>query len=107
EMYFMNGIQPRPRKTRKTVDTRPTWTRRASLAAGRNFRYTSHVSSVETELKADANELMSAASIPANTRPLNPAGSKRVTRAGYAESAAPERTSAYSAAAIMPGKTKM
>ena len=81
-MYFMNGIHSRPSPTNSTVVTRPTVTSRCSLAAGRSLRYTSHVSSVEHELNADASELISAASIPARTRPLSPAGSSRVTRAG-------------------------
>src|SRR5436309_9900604 len=106
-MYFMKGIHARPSPTRITVDARPTWTSRASLASGRSFRYTSHVSSVEHELNADARELMSAASMPASTRPLNPAGRRRVTSAGYAASPEPERTSAYNAEAIIPGNTKM
>src|SRR5690349_23998647 len=62
EMYFMNGIQPSPSPTSTMVDARPTSTSRFSLALGRIFRYTSHVSSVEHELNADANELMSARS---------------------------------------------
>src|SRR5438034_7184762 len=83
-MYFMNGIHSRPKPTSRTVVIRPTATSRCSLASGRSLRYTSHVSSVEQELNADASELISAASIPASTRPLNPAGSSRVTSAGYA-----------------------
>ena len=58
-------------------------------------------------MNAEASELMSAASIPASTRPLKPAGSNRVTRAGYAVSAAPLRTSLNNAAATIPGSTKM
>src|SRR6059036_3814907 len=83
-MYFMNGIHKRPNPTKRTVVIRPTATSRCSLASGRSLRYTSHVSSVEQELNAEASELISAASIPASTRPLNPAGSSRVTSAGYA-----------------------
>src|SRR5439155_12099600 len=78
-----------------------------SLASGRSLRYTSHVSSVEQELNADASELISAASIPASTRPLNPAGRSRVTSAGYAASADPPRMSEYNAAAMIPGSTNM
>src|SRR2546425_8873776 len=37
-------------------------------------------------LKAEARELISAASIPASTRPLIPSGKSRVTSVGYAES---------------------
>src|SRR5207244_10025990 len=103
-MYFMNGIQSRPRPTSSTVVARPTATSRSSLAPGLSFRYTSQVSRVEQELNADASELISAASIPASTRPLNPAGSSRVTNAGYAAS---DRMSEYNAAAMIPGKTKM
>src|SRR5438477_1241564 len=94
-MYFMNGIHKRPNPTKRTVVIRPTATSRCSLASGRSLRYTSHVSSVEQELNAEASELISAASIPASTRPLNPAGRSRVTNAGYAASADPPRMSAY------------
>src|SRR5439155_16804946 len=66
-----------------------------------------HVGGVEHELNAEASELISSASIPASTRPLNPAGSSRVTSAGYAASADPPRMSAYTAAAMIPGNTKM
>src|SRR2546426_51779 len=103
-MYFMNGIQSRPRPTSSTLVARPTATSRSSLAPGLSFRYTSQVSRVEQELNADASELISAASIPASTRPLNPAGSSRVTNAGYAAS---DRMSEYNAAAMIPGKTKI
>src|SRR2546422_1637476 len=103
-MYFMNGIQSSPRPTSSTVVARPTATSRSSVAPGLSFRYTSQVSRVEQELNADASELISAASIPASTRPLNPAGSSRVTNAGYAAS---DRMSEYNAAAMIPGKTKM
>src|SRR2546426_7778123 len=106
-MYFMNGIHKRPNPTSSTVVMRPTATSRCSLASGRSLRYTSHVSSVEQELKADASELINAASIPASTRPLKPAGRSRVTSAGYAASADPPRMSAYIAAAMIPGSTKM
>src|SRR5437667_950325 len=92
-MYFMNGIHKRPNPTKRTVVIRPTATSRCSLASGRSLRYTSHVSSVEQELNAEASELISAASIPASTRPLNPAGRSRVTNAGYAASADPPRMS--------------
>src|SRR3989449_9325695 len=106
-MYFINGIHKRPKPTSRTVVIRPTATNRCSLASGRSLRYTSHVSSVEQELNAEASELISAASIPASTRPLNPAGKSRVTSAGYAASADPPRMSAYNAAAMIPGSTKM
>src|SRR5947208_12162351 len=100
----MNGIHKSPRPTSRTVVRRPTVTSRCSLAPGLSFRYTSQVSRVEQELNADASELISAASIPASTRPLNPAGSSRVTNAGYAAS---DRMSEYNAAAMIPGRTKM
>src|SRR3979411_867660 len=107
DTYFMNGIHAKPRPTRMIVEPRPKVTSSASVARGLSFRYTSHVSRVEHELNADARELMSAASMPGSTSPLKPAGSSRVTSAGYAESPAPERTSLYRAAATMPGSTKM
>src|SRR2546428_6166317 len=94
-MYFMNGTRSRPRPTSSTGVARPTATSRSSVAPGLSFRYTSQVSRVEQELNADASELISAASIPASTRPLNPAGSSRVTNAGYAAS---DRMSEYNAA---------
>src|SRR5438876_187548 len=58
----MKGIQSSPAPTSITVVTRPTNTSRASVAFGRHLRYTSHVSRVEQELKAEASELISAAS---------------------------------------------
>src|SRR3989304_2685318 len=76
-MYFMNGIHRRPSTTKTPVVRRPTVTSCRSLAPGRSFRYTSQVSNVEQELKTEARELISAASIPASTRPLSPTGSRR------------------------------
>src|SRR5947199_6748367 len=106
-MYFMNGIHKRPNPTSSTVVVGPTSTSRCSLASGGSLRYTAQVTSVEQELNAEASELISAASIPASTKPLNPAGRSRVTSAGYAASADPPRMSAYNAEAMIPGSTKM
>src|SRR5438128_356014 len=94
-MYFMNGIHKRPKPTSRTVVIRPTATNRCSLASGRSLRYTSHVSSVEQELNAEASELISAA------------GKGAATRAGNAASADPPRMPEYKAAAMTPGNTKM
>src|SRR2546426_1232202 len=69
-MYFMNGIHKRPNPTKRTVVIRPTATSRCSLASGRSLRYTSHVSSVEQELNADASELISAARSEEHTSEL-------------------------------------
>src|SRR5690242_740628 len=102
----MNGIHTSPRPVRRTVETRPTETSCASVAFGRILRYTSHVSSVEHELNADASELIRAASMPANTSPLSPSGNNRVTSVGNAVSPA-WCTSAYNALAMTPGSTKM
>src|SRR5438874_13803158 len=100
-MYFMNGIQSRPKPTSRTVVIGPTDTNRCSLASGRSLRYTSHVSSVEQELNAEASELISAANIPASTRPLNPAGKSRVTSGGYSASADPPRVYEANTAAMI------
>src|SRR5438552_18841489 len=98
-MYFMNGIHKRPNPTKRTVVMRPTATSRCSLASGRSLRYTSHVSSVEQELNAEASDLINAAIIAASPRLLKPAGRTRVSNAEYAASADPHRIWAYIAAA--------
>src|ERR1051325_8367635 len=105
-MWLMNGIHTSPRPVRMTVEMRPTRTNCASEAPGRILRYTSHVSSVEHELNADASELIRAGDGPAKPSRLSPSGNSRVTSAGNAVSPA-WCTSAYNALAMTPGSTKM
>ncbi len=66
----------------ETVVTRPIRTRRLCEASGFSFWYTSTVKSVETELKSDASELMSAAIMPATTSPRKPTGRSDCTSVG-------------------------
>ena len=104
----MNGIHRSARTTITTVARRPTVTSRASLAPFTMCRYRSTVKMVEAELKTDDRELIRAASSPAATRPLSPAGSRAPIMAGRAWSGSSSCNAPVllSASARTPGSTK-
>ena len=103
----MNGIHSSARITMTTVATRPTVTRRASLAAPARRRYRSTEKIVEAELNTDDSELIRAASRPAATRPFNPVGSSAPIMAGSAWSGSSSCSAPLllSASARTPGST--